>query len=955
VLIDITSSWAVLIGTASHAPDSDLEDLPAVRNNLSDLATALMDPGILGLPQDQILTLPDPTEADVVGDAIRAAGEKASGTLLVYYAGHGLPDEDGQLFLALTRTRSNDLPYHALPFQWVAKGIRRSRADARVLILDCCYAGLSQPPTMSGNDLVAEQSTITGTWALFSSASDTPSLAPPGASYTAFTGALIDLLNNGIRGGPRDLDGGTILDELRRRLLPGGFPRPDQRNTDLGNRIAIARNRAYDPRLVVRSRGIGQASFPAVDPRQLGATWSGSGTNFAVASRAADAMTLCLFNEAGKETQVPLRHYDAGVWHGFVPGVGPGQAYGYRAGGAYDPRRGLRFNPAKLLLDPYARAISGQVTFGPEVLDYAEDYPDAPSTLDSSAHMPRSVVIDDTAGWSDSPKPMRTYADTVIYEVHVKGFTMRHPHVPTELQGTYAGLAHEAAISHLVDLGVTAVELLPVHESVPEKYLRDRGLTNYWGYNTIGYFAPHQGYSAEVRAGRPGGQVAEFKSMVDALHVAGIEVILDVVYNYTAEGGQYGPTLCYKGLDNPTYYRLIDGDPSQYYDTTGSGNSLNLRNVQTLQMVMDSLRYWLTNMGVDGFRFNLAMILGHGEHTFNEMSQFLTVVSQDPVVSKAKLIAEPWDVGQMDSYDIGRLPPLWREWNSRYRDTMRDFWRSHPLGVGEFAERLCGSLDLHRGEGSTTSVNFVTSHHGFTLRDLVSYDGKHNEANGEANRDGTDDNRSWNCGVEGPTDDPAVLSLRARQSRAMLTTLLLSFGVPTLLGGDELGRTQQGNNNAQPQDNELTWFDWENADQELLAYTRQLITFRKEHPVFRRRAGAEAAEMDWFTPAGTPMTATEWADPSLLCLAVYLNGSDDPDWASDTPLVDDDFLVFFNAWWEPLDFVIPAIRAAPTWQAEIDSYDPSATAATPEHHTGDRVPVGPRSVKVLRGPRPRSH
>jgi isoamylase len=531
---------------------------------------------------------------------------------------------------------------------------------------------------------------------------------------------------------------------------------------------------------------------------------------------------------------------------------------------------------------------------------------------------------------------------------------MRHPQVPPELRGTYAGLAHEAAISHLVDLGVTAVELLPVHESAPQEYLRRRGLTNYWGYNTISYFAPHQGYSAEVRAGRPGGQVAEFKSMVDALHAAGIEVILDVVYNYTAEGDHRGPTLCYRGLDNPTYYRLDPGDPSRYIDTTGSGNSLNFGDPQTLQMVMDSLRYWLTNMGVDGFRFNLALTLAHHEHGFDEMSQFLTVVSQDPVVSRAKLIAEPWDVGQMDSYDLGRFPPLWREWNSRYRDTMRDFWRSQQIGIGEFATRLCGSPDLHRGErdGSTASVNFVTSHHGFTLRDLVSYNDKHNAANGENNHDGSDDNRSWNCGAEGPTTDPAILALRERQSRAMLTTLLLSFGVPTLLGGDEMGRTQQGNSNAYPQDNELTWFDWSIGDDDLLAYTRRLIAFRKEHPVFRRHGGAEASDLDWFTPAGTPMTVADWADPSVLSLAVYLDGSHHPGRAGDTPQVDDDFLVFFNAWWEPLDFIIPATRAGQVWQAEIDSYDPAAPAAAPQRQDGDRITVAPRSVTVLRGPRP---
>jgi isoamylase len=691
----------------------------------------------------------------------------------------------------------------------------------------------------------------------------------------------------------------------------------------------------------------------------LGATPGDGGTNFAVASSAADAMTLCLFDDAGTETQIPLQDYDAGVWHGFVPGVGAGQAYGYRVTGPYDPARGLRCNPAKLLLDPYARAISGEVTFGPEVLGYAADNPDAPSTLDSAGHMPRSLVVDGTFAWTDGGPRRRRYSDTIIYEVHVKGFTMRHPGVPAELRGTYAGFGHEAAIGYLTDLGVTAVELLPVHQNVPESFLPERGLTNYWGYNTIGYFAPHNGYSAAVRAGRTGGQVAEFKAMVDALHAAGIEVILDVVFNHSAEADHMGPTLCFRGLDNPAYYRLDPRDPSRYIDTTGCGNSLNVGDTLTLQLIMDSLRYWVTDMHVDGFRFDLAPSLARQEGGFDQMSAFFDLVAQDPVVSPVKLVAEPWDVGQMDSYDVGRFPPLWREWNGKYRDSMRDFWRSHPIGIDEFATRFCGSADLYGGAGRrrpTASVNLFTVHDGFTLRDLVSYNDKHNEANGENNRDGTDDNRSWNCGVEGPTTDPAILALRARQSRAMLTTELLSFGVPMLLGGDERGRTQQGSNNAYCQDNEITWFDWSSADEELLAFTRRLIAFRKEHPVFRRRrflAGKEAAELGWFTFAGTPMTSADWADPGALSLAIYLDGSDDPDRAQDgTPLLDDDCLVLFNAWWEPLDFVIPETRAGLEWRAEIDTYDPADAGAAPPRHAGDRVSVGPRSVVVLRGPRP---
>ena len=691
-------------------------------------------------------------------------------------------------------------------------------------------------------------------------------------------------------------------------------------------------------------------------PFPLGATPRDGGTNFAVAAGDADGVLLCLFDDSGTETQVPLLDYDAGVWHGFLPGVGAGQAYGYRASGRYDPGAGMRFSPAKLLLDPYARAFSGAVTFGPEVFGYAQGNPDAVSTLDSAPHVPRSLVADETFTWSDNAQPRLSFADTVIYEVHVKGFTMGHPGVPPELRGTYAGLGHQAAIAHLLDLGVTTVELLPVHESVPEDFLLQRGLTNYWGYNTIGYFAPHQGYSAEVRAGRPGGQVAEFKTMVEALHGAGLEVLLDVVFNHTAEGGELGPTLCYRGLDNAVYYRLAPGDPRHYVDTTGCGNSLNAGDPQTLQLIMDSLRYWLTEMRVDGFRFDLAPTLARQEGGFDKVSAFLDMVSQDPVVSRAKLIAEPWDVGQSDSYDLGRFPPLWREWNGKYRDTMRDFWRSHDVGLGEFATRFCGSSDLYAGSRRhpTASVNLVTVHDGFTLRDLVSYDTKHNDANGESNRDGTDDNRSWNCGVEGPTDDPAVLALRGRQSRAMLTTLLLSFGVPMLLGGDEMGRTQQGNNNAYCQDNEITWFDWSSPDSDLLGFTRALVALRRSHPVFRRRrylAGAEAAEVGWFTPAGAAMTGPDWADSGSLAIAIYLDGSDDPDRSDDgTPLVDDDFLVMVNGWWEPLGFTVPATRAGLIWQACLDTYDPARPPA--ELHAGDQLTVGPRSIVVLLGPRP---
>jgi glycogen operon protein len=689
-------------------------------------------------------------------------------------------------------------------------------------------------------------------------------------------------------------------------------------------------------------------------PFPLGAAVRDGGTNFAVASGVADGIELCLFDSSGIEMRVPLPECDAGVWHGFVPGVGPGQAYGYRTTGPYDPGRGVRCNPAKLLIDPYARATTGRVRYGPEVLGYAVDNPDAQSDLDSAGHVPLSLVVDPDFEWSDRPRPHRPYADTVVYEVHVKGFTMTHSDVPPDLRGTYAGFAHEAALSHLVKLGVTAVELLPVHQNVPEPFLLDRGLTNYWGYNTIGFFAPHDGYSAAVRAGRPGGQVAEFKAMVDAIHQAGLEVILDVVFNHTAEGNHLGPTLCFRGLDNPAYYHLVPGDSRYYVDTTGCGNTVNAGDPFALRLIMDSLRYWLTEMRVDGFRFDLAPSLAREQSGFDRVSAFFDLVSQDPVVSAAKLVAEPWDVGQTDSYELGRFPPLWREWNGKYRDTMRDFWRSHGGLIGEVASRITGSSDLFasRGRRPTASVNLLTVHDGFTLADLVSYDSKHNEANGEDNRDGTDDNRSWNCGLEGPTTDADVLALRGRQQRALLATLFLSFGVPLLLGGDELGRTQQGNNNAYCQDNPITWFDWSAVDADLLAFTRSLVEFRQAHPVFRRRrflAGTEASELGWYTSSGSPMTADDWSDPNARSLSLYLDGADDPDLDLDgSPLVDDDFLLMVNAWWEPLDFVIPATRPGQTWHRQIDTFAPAATPAAPQPEGGS-VTVGPRSVVVLGG------
>ncbi len=513
----------------------------------------------------------------------------------------------------------------------------------------------------------------------------------------------------------------------------------------------------------------------------LGATPGDGGTNFAIASGVAEGIKLCLFDGAGIETQLPLEEVDAGVWHGFVPGVAPGQAYGFRTTGPYNPSAGVRCNPAKLLTDPYALALMGKVRYGPEVLGYAGDDPDQPSPLNSAAFVPRSLVVDSSFEWSDHPRPKYHYSETIIYEVHVKGFTMAHPGIPPQLQGTYAGLGHPAAIAHLSDLGVTTVELLPVHESVPEAFLIDRGLTNYWGYNTIGYFAPHQAYSAEVRAGRPGGQVAEFKKMVDALHGAGLEVLLDVVFNHTAEGNHLGPTLCFKGLDNPAYYHLVPGDLRYYIDDTGTGNTVNAGDPLALRLIMDSLRYWLTEMRVDGFRFDLAASLARQEGGFDQVGAFFDIVSQDPVVGRAKLVAEPWDVGQTDSYELGRFPPGWREWNGKYRDSMRDFWRSQPGLVGQFATRFAGSSDLFASAGRrpTASVNLLTVHDGFTLADLVSYDNKHNEANGEDNRDGTDDNRSWNCGAEGQpttrTSSPCAPGSGGQCSRRSFCPLAYRF------------------------------------------------------------------------------------------------------------------------------------------------------------------------------------
>ncbi len=545
-------------------------------------------------------------------------------------------------------------------------------------------------------------------------------------------------------------------------------------------------------------------------PYPLGATWDGTGTNFALFSEVADQVELCLLNgddDAGlTETRIPLTEVDAFVWHCYLPDVGPGQRYGYRVHGPYDPARGHRCNPAKLLLDPYGKSLNGELRWHESLFSYKFTDPSAANTADSAPYMPQNVVINPFFDWGDDRAPRIPYHETVIYEAHVRGLTLRHPDVPAELRGTYAGLAHPAVIEHLARLGVTAVELMPVHQFVPEHTLVTRGLSNYWGYNTIGFLAPHKAYSSSIQRG---GQVGEFKAMVRDLHAAGIEVILDVVYNHTAESDHRGPTLSFRGIDNAAYYRLRDDDPRYYLDYTGCGNSLNVRHPHALQLILDSLRYWILDMHVDGFRFDLASALARELHDVERLSAFFDLVQQDPVVSQVKLIAEPWDVGE-GGYQVGNFPPLWTEWNGKYRDTVRDFWRGNPETLPEFASRLTGSSDLYETSGRrpVASINFVTCHDGFTLTDLVSYNRKHNEANGENNADGSDDNRSWNCGAEGPTTDPAITALRARQRRNFLATLLLSQGVPMLLAGDEIGRTQHGNNNAYCQDNETSWVDW---------------------------------------------------------------------------------------------------------------------------------------------------
>jgi isoamylase len=735
-------------------------------------------------------------------------------------------------------------------------------------------------------------------------------------------------------------------------------------------------------------------------PYPLGAVWDGSGTNFAIFSEVAEQVDLCLFDEEGAETRVSLSEVDGLVWHCYLPDVGPGQLYGFRVHGPYEPSRGHRCNPAKLLLDPYGKAVAGEVSWHPALYSYQQGNADpaAMNMEDSGPFMPRNVVINPYFDWAGDQQLRTPYHETLIYEAHVRGLTLRHPDVPPELRGSYAGLASPPIIEHLQRLGVTAIELMPVHQSVPEPTLVEHGLTNYWGYNTIGFFAPHHGYASATAAH---GQVAEFKSMVKTLHQAGIEVILDVVYNHTAEAAALGPTLCFRGIDNAAYYRLADSDPSVYLDYTGCGNSLNVRHPHALQLIMDSLRYWIDEMHVDGFRFDLASALARELHDVDRLSAFFDLVQQDPLVSQVKLIAEPWDVGE-GGYQVGKFPPLWTEWNGKYRDTVRDYWRGEPGRLPELASRLTGSSDLYETSARrpVASVNFVTCHDGFTLADLTSYDHKHNEANGEQNRDGSDDNRSWNCGAEGPTDDPAIIALRERQVRNFLVTLFFSQGIPMLLAGDELGRTQSGNNNSYCQDNEISWVDWEvtPARTDLIEFAAALSALRKAHPVFRRRrffsgqAGGSAdgqRDIVWLSPSGAEMTGADWNNSFARSLAVCVNGDaiTEPGPRGER-ITDADFVLLINANTDRVTFRVPAAfigardlswdvvvdtgavqpfgvataqaaalgrpvgaGGAPA-EAAADSPLPSDAGTTVLTDDGLSAEVGPHSIMVLRGSRP---
>ncbi|MFD5717697.1 glycogen debranching protein GlgX [Streptomyces sp. NPDC127036] len=689
-----------------------------------------------------------------------------------------------------------------------------------------------------------------------------------------------------------------------------------------------------------------------------------TGTNFALWAGGAEAVDLCLFDEAGAETRVPLTELTHEIWHGFVPGVLPGRRYGFRVHGRWDPWTGARWNPAKLLLDPYARAVDGDFTLPPEVYGHVRDWPQqhvadtVRDDRDSAPFVPKGVVVQDDDDWADDHRPKTPWADSVIYELHVRGFTRLHPGIPEELRGTYAGLAHPAAIEHLVRLGVTAVELLPVHQFAHEDHLLRRGLKNYWGYNSIGYFAPHAGYAA---SGTTGQQVGEFKRMVRALHAAGIEVILDVVYNHTAEAGELGPMLSLRGIDNRGYYRL-QSDARRYADYTGCGNTLHVVQPQVLRLITDSLRYWVTEMGVDGFRFDLAAALARSMHDVDMLSPFLAVIAQDPVLRRVKLIAEPWDVGS-GGYQVGAFPPLWTEWNDRYRNAVRDFWRGALPDVRDLGYRLSGSSDLYAwgGRRPYASVNFVTAHDGFTLRDMVSYERKHNEANGEGNRDGTDDNRAWNGGVEGESADEGLQALRRQQLRNLLTTLLLSTGVPMLVAGDEFGRTQRGNNNAYCQDNEISWVDWTQLEdpgwRALFQLTSRLIALRHEHPVLRRRAffsgRAHSADglrdLAWFTARGTEMTERDWYAPAAT-VGMYLSGRDIPGRdALGVPVTDDSFLAVLHAGDRPASFELPGLPWAARYEVVVDtSREEQGEAPGVVHRAGTAITVPGRSVLLLK-------
>jgi glycogen operon protein len=692
-------------------------------------------------------------------------------------------------------------------------------------------------------------------------------------------------------------------------------------------------------------------------PFPLGPQWDGQGTNFSIFSENAERVELCLFDDDDVETRVELGERTAFNWHGYLPGVGPGQRYGYRVHGPWSPERGQRFNPHKLLIDPYAKAIEGPVLWERgRTLAYVDGDDGVRDDSDDAAAIPKCLVVDESFEWEGDGLLRRPWDETVIYELHVKGFTKRLPGVRDDLRGTYAGLASEAALEHLSALGVTAVELMPIHHIADEHVLADRGLTNYWGYSTIGFLCPHAGYAA---TGTRGEQVREFKGMVKALHGAGIEVILDVVYNHTAEGNHLGPTLSFKGVDNLSYYRTVPGDPRHYKDFTGTGNSLNPLHPSVLRLIMDSLRYFVIECHVDGFRFDLASALAREFHDVDRLSAFFDIIHQDPVLSQVKLIAEPWDVGE-GGYQVGNFPVLWTEWNGMYRDTMRDFWRSHTA-VGAFAQRFTGSSDLYQLDGRRpfASINYVTSHDGFTLRDLVTYEQKRNEANLEGNLDGTTDNRSWNCGVEGETDDEAVNALRGRQQRNFLASLFLSQGVPMVLAGDELARSQRGNNNAYCQDNELSWIDWELDDRarELLTFTRRLVALRREHPVFRRPHffsgrelnGSGAPDVWWFRPDGRAMARKDWERGDAFALGVFLNGEE---MAARTregdPIVDDSFLVLFNAWEGSITFRLPPARFGRRWAHELGTARPELEPHAFELPVRGEAVVEGRSLLLLR-------